>query len=578
MCTVVTNVTQPIGTLVKTYTITGALPFPIVNPPTPPLALPTTPVEEVNYICAQWDNGVVQATVPYDTRYSVTETILTKKQHFVRLLVTPESSSNGAWIMRSEYVRGKTPAELQDIFALRGHPIEIVNVEMPASPDPVTGKNYVLWTGIAGPILGEGHDWGDGGSVQNRLVSDFGWPPDYTNYFPTYRFTDSSTRNHRQTIGDYALSYRPMAGCGNTYCVASYLDSYVPVAYSDLENVYHALDYINYVGFGATPIRCALQQLSPARYDAVAFLAIRNALLLGTSTFASQFQQQWAQRWQPCTPKHTTHPTLTVQSINEFVTKVPVDCCDNFHYRSNGAMASLDWQPGHTITVGISAAGLGNKITWNDYTWCAKSGSAQVGLYMNYFRKKFFIDGMISGEGNWGHVCRTINFYDVSRAACSRPTNANATIYLQGGITQWQSITPYAQLGYIFNKQKQCNECGADSLNFCLPSYNTHTLHAVTGIQINHVFEHPRVKVMPQLQLAWAGDFFLRSHIIRAKLCGPTNCLAVCGIHQPASYFDGCLDLNFLFNHCCTLLMRYEAQAKSNFIAHVLKIGVNKTF
>jgi len=585
-----TKITQPIGTLVRTYETTGALPFPIVTPPTPPLTDPTTPVEEVNYICAQWDNGVIQATVPYDTRYPVTETILTQQQHFVRLLVTPGSSSNGAWIMRSQYVRGKTPQELQDIFALRAYPIEIVNAEMPASPDPTTGKNYVLWTGIAGPILGDDHDWGNGGSVQNRLVSDYG-----TSYFPTYRFTDSDTRNHRQPIEQCALSYRPMAGCGNTYCVASYLDSYVPEAYSDLENVYTALDYLNYVDFGTCPIRCALHQLSPERYDAISFLAFRNALLVGESILEWQVHEQWAHRWAPCIPerKHQrSHPNLFIQSISEFTTKVPVNYGDNFHYSTSGVVACLDWPVHHNVAIGVSAAGLGNRLNWYDCMWHAKSGSAEFGLYINYFPEKFFINGIISGGGNWGCACRTINFdeinrtvnfypidtYRVIRAAYSRPTNANFAVHLQAGVTAWQSIVPCVRIAYLFNRQKQLCECGADSLNFYLPNYTTHTLHAHAGIQINHIFEKPHVKLMPQIQLAWAGNFFLRSHIIKAKLCGPTNCLAVCGIHQPGNYFDGSLDLNLIFDNCYTLLARYEAQAKTNFIAHGVKVGLQVNF
>ncbi len=244
-------VTEPIGTLVRTWETTGTPPLPITGTPpvNQPYPLPTTPIGEMNYICAQWDDEETTDTAPFDIRYSASEIILTEPQHFVRLLGTVTSGSNGAWIMRSEYVRGRTPAELQDIFAIPTQPVAIVNVEMPASPDPVSGKNYVLWTGIAGPILGDGHNWGYGGATQNRLVADapYSPTPHYTTYFPTYTFTSSSSRNHRQSIGNYALSYQPMAGCGVAGAVAKYLDSFVPDAYSDLENVYNALDYINYV-------------------------------------------------------------------------------------------------------------------------------------------------------------------------------------------------------------------------------------------------------------------------------------------------------------------------------------------
>lgn len=314
----VSSVTQPIGRLVRTYNTTGPLPF-AVQPPPPhnqPYPIPTSkPIKEMNYICAQWDDEETTQTPPFDVRYPATEVLLTKQQHFVRLLGSPKSGANGAWIMRSEYVRGKTPDELRDIFALPDPPIAIVNVEMPASPDPVTGKNYALWTGIAGPIRGPGHDWGDGGSVQNRLVADFAG----THYFPTYGYTSSKTRNHRQPIGEHALAYQPRAGCGNAGNVACYLDTYIPVAYSDFEEVYTALDYLNYIGYGPEPLRNALCQIGPQRYDAVSFLAFRNAYLFSESILQAQVYRHWQHRWLPCDEDCDGHqPYVWVQAVSEF--------------------------------------------------------------------------------------------------------------------------------------------------------------------------------------------------------------------------------------------------------------------
>jgi hypothetical protein len=581
---VVQPITQPIGRLVRTYQVTGALPFPVVTPPPSHVNVPTTPVEEVNFICGQWDYpNLIPQTVPFDVNYPVTETILTQPQHFVRLLGTPQSSSNGSWIMRSQYVRGKTPLQLRDIYALPNVPIGIVNVEMPASPDPVTGKDYALWTGPAGPIRSPGYDWGDGGATQYRLVSDFGSgvPLVKTNYFPNYRFTATDTRNHRQPIGDYALSYRPMAGCGNTYCVAAYLDSYIPEPYSDLEDVYTDLDYINYVDFGATPLRCALHQISPERYDAIPFVAFRNALLANESTLESQVYRHWADRWQHCEPGHKLRhsPTLLIQNIDEFSTRAPVACCcDNFRYNTAGALVTLDWHLRHNINFGFNGAGMHNTINWCDCGTGVCSNSGEVGAYITYAPEKFFIDVLISGGGNWAHACRSINFYQISRVAYSCPTSANVSANLQGGLTMWRSFLPYARLSYVFNRQKAFNECGADSLNFYFPVYKTHTIHADVGVELNHIFTTQQFTFMPQIQLGWGGDFFVHTHTLKAQLTGPTGCLCVSGLHQPGSYFVGCADLNLIFKGCYALLVRCEAHASTKFLAYGVKVGLQTDF
>ena len=163
------NITQPIGDLIRVWETSGSIPL-ALQPPSriPPFATPTTPVQEVNYICAQWDFNVIPQTVPFDLNTAVTEIVLTKPQHFVRLYAPASGSSpNGVWIIRSEYVRGLTPEQLKDRFALPSLPTNIVNVDLPASPDPATGKDYALWTGIAGPTAG----FGNGGGVQIEL-----WP------------------------------------------------------------------------------------------------------------------------------------------------------------------------------------------------------------------------------------------------------------------------------------------------------------------------------------------------------------------------------------------------------------------
>lgn len=570
-------VTQPIGTLARTYNTAGALPFP-VQPPAPlnPFPAPATPVEEVNYICAQWDSSVSPATSPFDNNYPVTEVILTVPQHFVRLLGTPTSSSNGAWIMRSEYVRGKTPAQLRDIFALPNQPIEICNVEMPASPDPVTGKDYALWTGITGPILGDGHNWGNGGTVQNRLVADFG-----THYFPNYRYTSPDTRNHRQPIGDYALSYRPLAGSGNTYSIASYLDTYVPQAYSDLENVYTSLDYLNYVDYGPCPLRNALAQLSPEKYDALSFLAMRNTILFSDSILEWQIFRQWEHRWFCCSREsscHESEPYIWLQGVGEFNTNVPTGFCNNFCYKSGGLIAGIDWHIRPHVVMGLCAAGLGTTLSWCADHAHARSGNANLGFYTSYVRKYFFIDGMISAGGTWGSACRRIVFNDVNRIARSHPTDEDVALSVQSGLTFVQGIVPYARLTYIFNRQNCFTECGADSLNLMVAPYNTHTLRANLGLEMNYVFENPRVKIMPQVQLAWVDDFFLKAHILKARICGPQGSFAVCGMREFGSCFLGGAGINFMWRDCYALLVRYEAQVKSNYVIHDAKVGVQISF
>ena len=573
-------VTQPIGILARTYQTSGPLPFPLTgNPPIhQPYPTPKTPIQEVNYICAQWDPDEYPETAPFDTRYVNTEVILTVPQHYVRLLSGPQSSSNGSWIMRSEYVRGKTPSELRDIFALPAVPTEIVSVTMPASPDPVTGKDYALWTGIAGAIRTPRFNWGDGGAVQTRLVADFNG----TSYFPNYRFTSPDTRYHRQPIGTIALSYKPLAGHGNALSVANYLDSYIPPAYSDLEHVYTALDDLNYVGNGSRPLQCALNQISPARYDTLSYIAFRDAITVGSSILEWQLFKQWENRWYgPCRTddEDCSKPYCWLQGVGQANNSTCTKRYNNFGYNTGGIVGACDWQVRPDCVVGINIAALGNNFHWFNCGGHGRGGQADIGIYASYFPNCFFIDALLEGGLHGSSACRTIIFDGVDRRAHSHQFGADVALHAQAGLNVIQDLIPYIRVSYFLTHENRFKEYGADSLNLVVHPFNTDIIRAQIGAELNHVFEGSNhTKVMPQLQAAWVKDSWGNDRIIMGHLVQPCGCLYAKGMCEFPSHFVGGAGLNLLFRECLTFFMRYDAEILRHRIINTAKLGVRISF
>ncbi len=579
------NVTQPIGTLVRTWNITGDLPFQIQPPHPDHFPIPTTPIGELNYICAQWDSEEIPETAPYDIRYPATEIILTQPQHFVRMIGTPKSGNNGAWIMRSEYIRGKTPAQIRDIFALPEEPIAIVNVQMPASPDPSTGNSYVLWTGIAGPIRDPLHNWGDGGGVQNRLVADVPKPfvtvP--TNYFPTYMFTRPDTRIHRQPIGQIALSYRPLAGGGNAGRVAAYLDTFIPQAYSDLENVYNSLDYLNYVDFGPHPLRNALNQISPEKFGAISFLSFRNALLFGNTLLDANPHRRGRRLGldpsEPGNSKSNSKINLWIQGIGEFDSKTNESIYNKFDAKFGGIFACVDIEAQPHLFFGIGAAGTWDDISWRGFPGKAHGENAKIGFYASYYPASFFIDGAICGGADWNSVSRSINFYDINRKASSHPNGEDVEIHLQAGKTFWDTVAPVFRCSYLFNRQNHFKEFGAQSLDLHVKGFNTHTLRTYLGIDVNPVFDiNQSVRVIPLMSVAWINDISLNNGIIRAQLAGPTGSFYATGMNKEGSYGTWGVGFNVLFQKTWSLSAHYDTEVRGNFIAQFIKLGLEATF
>jgi hypothetical protein len=579
------EITQPIGELVRIWGTTGNPPLPL-QPPSlmPPFSTPTTPVEEVNYICAQWDFNVSPQSVPFDLNTAVTEIVLTQPQHFVRLY-SPESGSspNGPWIMRSEYVRGLTPEQLKDRFALPTLPTYIVNVDLPASPDPATGKDYALWTGIAGPIVG----FGNGGAVQNRIIADFHG----TNYFPNYEFV-VGTRNHPQPIGNFALSYQPMAGKGNTHHIAAYLDQFVPRAYSDLEKVYTILDFLNWIGFGPDPIQQALNQIGPQDYNAITFVVTRNALLFGNAILerCNLFRENSC--CDPCCQDNcnTTNGSsggLTFQAVGEYMNEKREQHQVGFNDWTGGGVITYDCQPQNNLILGMSVAGLDNYLKWHEDRGSAHIAGAKLGLYSSYcpcipcLPIDLYIDGLVTGGYNWTKARRSIQFPGVNREARSRQTGYDVAVHVQGGfdvpLCRWQ-ISPLARISYFYVRENGFTERGADSLDLNVRGFDAQTLRTQLGIGVCRSFDWACAEIIPRINVAWINDLFLDNRVIRSSLRHLGRSFSVHGFNRDRNGFLGEVSLMVRNANGLGLEGSYDIETEDRFIAQRFKLCLDWCF
>lgn len=581
------KITQPIGDLVRVWEVEGSLPLPL-QPPSriPPFTTPTTPLEEVNYIAAQWDFNVRPDTVPFDQTVAVTEIVLTKPQNFVRLLdPAAGSTANGPYMARSEYVRGLTPEQLKDRFALPTTPTDIIQVELPASPDPTTGKEFALWTGVAAPVA----EFGQGGGVQNRIIADFNG----THYFPDYAYA-IGVRNHQQPIGKYALSYRPMAGKRNTQRVAAYLDHFIPEAYSDLEDVYTILDFLNFVDFGPEPLRHALNQMSPQNYLAIPFVETRNALLFGNAVLDRccflRSCRNFCCEASLCDTDAccgSSRACLTFQAVGEFMKQGSEQHQTGFWNETGAGILTFDYQCTNDFVIGLSAAGMDNYLKWHKHRGNAHIASAKGGLYASYCPvnlcscARFYLDGLITGGYSWTKAHRFIEFPGVDRDARSRQTGYDFAAHLQGGcdLTFWGwDFSPLAKISYFYAHQNGFSEHGAESLNLKVKGFNAETLRTNVGLGIARGFNFCCVEVIPQIYVSWVHDCFIGGRSIKSRLEELAGSFSVHGFDKDRDGFLGSACLLVQFGHGISADVSYDIETEKRFISQKGKLAVNWCF
>lgn len=564
---------QPIGNLVRVWDVSGPLPFPVQPPPPAqqPYPLPATPIDEVNYIIAQWDSNVSYLTRPFGTNIAATEIVITQPQHFVRVYA-PDfgSSKNGTYFFKSQYVRGLTPAQIKDVFALPALPTHIVNVDV-AQADPSSGKENALWTGIAGPIPG----FGNGGGVQNKIISDF----QGTHYFPNYQFF-LGVRDHPQLIGAKALSYLPMAGKGNARHLAAYLDQFIPGFYTDLDYVYTALDYINWVDYGPDPIRRALHQISSERYRSLPFVVMRNSILFSDRLLDLNYPLDCCD---PCVSPFECQPLYKNARINfSVIGEWGKQFTDGYYYggryQSRGFLANADCQILPDLSVGFAAAGFNNPIEWDRHGGHVRLKSALFGLYSHYTCGSFFVDGLISGGVNKAHAKRTIRFFGVDRVARSDPRGDDLELHMQCGSNMFcgkLNFIPRMRVSYLYENQHAFTERGADSLNLHVHSFDNQTLRTYIEAELSNTFEYCFGNVMPQIKAGWAHYCLLSAGRIPADLAELGGSFSTYVYRRNRDSFVADMAMDVAFRNGLGLQFCYEAEIGNAFIAQSVKLGVN---
>ena len=140
----------PIGTTIKTWE-SGATDF--------------SGAGTVNRILA-YKNGFFSEVpqtyyAPFPANQGVPEIMPSQPMYFVRMYAPAAGIGQiGSWVMRAAEVRGLTPEQIRDRFALPAVPTNITYVVVPPNV-------AALWTGYAGPIA----QFGAGGGQQSYIMS-----------------------------------------------------------------------------------------------------------------------------------------------------------------------------------------------------------------------------------------------------------------------------------------------------------------------------------------------------------------------------------------------------------------------
>ncbi|MBS1186067.1 MAG: outer rane autotransporter barrel domain protein [Burkholderiaceae bacterium] len=502
-------------------------------------------------------NGRLGGFPPFETSTDVTTIQTGVPQYFVRFYnpTSAENPSNpvGSWVMRSATVRGLTPAQVRDLFALPAMPTMMTMVLVPA------GSN--LYTGIAAPIAG----WGAGGGQQSKLIG----PP----------WVSADNFMNRQAIGDCILCYRTLAPNGNANRVASYLDARIPTAYSDLETVYTNLDLLYYPPT-APRFNQALNQISPQRYDHLAIDAVNASVLHNDAIDQRVAGLLFGDRSMGLSPDENEPKRRNVwlQAAGSSM-RAPGS---GFSTHSSGIVAGTDARISDNGLLGFSAGIARNDLNWNGGMGGVNTDYAKAGIYAVWNPGNWFAQGGVNAGISHGDATRRLAFAALSRNATASTSGWEGNVHLRFGYRlpyRELDLVPAISLDYFYQRQGSFSESGADSLNLRVQSVKYRTLRSNVGVSASWKSILPDGQLlMPRLQLGWVHERPLDNRAITAQLNGQPDSFTVYGDTKSTDAISASLGFSLISGKHCSLFARYNLEYRRNFTEQALSAGLNYRF
>jgi outer membrane autotransporter protein len=491
-------------------------------------------------------------TKPFLDGRSVEEVRTSQTEYWVRSYsYNPDGLKGGAvgsWLMRASSIRGMTPEQVRDFYALPSLPTNLTSVTVPAGT--------VVWTGTSGPISG----WGGGGGQQMFLTGRIS----IDNYI------------YQRAIGANALWYAPYLS-NDARFVGSYLDHLPRVTpYSDLEYVYNMLDYLS-----PTPLTEAMNRISPARYDALTQLAMQDSLLFQGGL--SQRGRELREDGQGGAFSQTVDGfNLWGRVLGSVGWKEASTYRYGWRYQSYGLMLGLDRRTSDCLTVGVSLGVIANEFSWDDSAGDGKSATPYLGVYLGSSSDVGYLETAMSAGYRHSDVDRRISFSGVDRVANSGPEGYDGNLRLGGGLNYkvagW-NVQPLLQTDLLLYRQSAFSEGGANSLNMEVQSWDAITFRGETGVRVSREMESSAGwKVKPQVKLGWSYTAPLDNREILANLSGQPGSFGVQGDTLAAQGIVPGLGLSLQTPGGAKLYADYESELREDLQSHSLSVGFMSLF
>jgi outer membrane autotransporter protein len=419
---------------------------------------------------------------------------------------------------------------------------------VPAGENGGAPTGTVIWTGIAAPVAG----WGSGGGQQSQLRGT--WIP-------------SGSYRNGQLLGAQALVYTPSAGKGSAGRVAVYLDAAIPQAYSDLEDVYIALDFLNYGDKG--PLQAALTGISPLVLESLTDVATRGAWRMNKAIRDRALGDG------------TRKTAVWADGARESLSREDSGEHAGYSAKTDAVYAGAELRQSPEASAGICAGSSRSRVDWLSGNGSASRDSRRLGFYWERRGRALRLLGSLGAGWAQARVDRGISFSGADRIAHSDQYDHDLSGQLQAeytlNVSGWD-VRPAAGLEYTYLVIGDFTESGAGRLNLSVKKRMPLTFRGSLWLGLSKALPAGAGWTMrPGLRFGWANEAPLDDRAITAVMSGRPDGFSVDGRKGPVDSFWLGFGMS-VSKGAFLAYVRCEGELGRGFNANAAKAGVTLRF
>ncbi len=252
---------------------------------------------------------------------------------------------------------------------------------------------------------------------------------------------------------------------------------------------------------------------------------------------------------------------------------------DGFQYGVGGTQFAVERPLSECWNAGLWGNLAWSRVAGRELNETATIGNYHFGGYLTGFDgEDYYI--AIGGLGyDHGDVQRQLGVGGIASAAQGRFDGWQANAYLERGLVLCRrgwDIRPYGALQYVYLRQGELTETGADALNLAVGGLDVHSLRCVLGGRLARTTTTRRGRLLtPELRAAWLHEFLDTNQVISAGLAEIGGAgFAVSGVDLGRDWATAGLAVQLQANACTRLFASYDVQFNEYQTFHVGSAGL----